>query len=50
MSKECNCETNDAVKAQNEVCPKCGQRWTENESRSISVLVTAPQAMQGDTR
>ena len=57
MSEECNCKTSDVVRmalgAHNQhkgVCPKCGQSWTENESSSISVLVTAPQAMQGDTR
>lgn len=57
MSEECNCKTSDvirmALRAHNQhkgVCPKCGQSWTETESRSISVLVTAPQAMQGDTK
>ena len=56
MSKECNCKTNDlvrmAIKAHNQhkgVCPKCGHSWTENESRSISVSVTAPEAASGGT-
>ena len=55
MSKECTCKTSDvarlAIKAHNVyqgVCPKCGQSWTKNESRSISVLVTAPEAARGE--
>jgi len=56
MSEECNCKTSDvvrmAIRAHNQhkgVCPKCGQSWTKNESRSISVLVTAPEAASGET-
>lgn len=31
------------------ICPDCGQSWTGSERRSTSIIVTAPQAIQGDT-
>ena len=62
MNKECICKNDDVVKMAvmshkqyfpNEpyqgVCPDCGDHFTEPKSQSISVLVTAPEAMQGDT-
>ena len=56
MSEECICKDDDlvqmAVMAHDQhqgVCPNCGRRFTEPKSQSISVLVTAPEAMQGDT-
>ena len=30
-------------------CPDCGQSWTGSERRSTSIIVTAPEAIQGDT-
>ena len=30
-------------------CPDCGQSWTGSERRSRSIIVTAPEAIQGDT-
>ncbi len=30
-------------------CPDCGESWTGSERRSTSIVVTAPEAIQGDT-
>jgi uncharacterized paraquat-inducible protein A len=29
-------------------CPDCGQSWTGSERRSTSIIVTAPEAIQGE--
>jgi len=30
-------------------CPDCGQSWTGSERRSTSIIVTAPEAISGET-
>ena len=30
-------------------CPDCGEAWTGAVVRSTSIMVTAPEAIQGDT-
>lgn len=30
-------------------CPTCGNNWTGTERRDTSILVTAPQAIEGQT-
>jgi uncharacterized paraquat-inducible protein A len=30
-------------------CPDCNNSWTGNERRSTTIVVTAPEAIKGDT-
>lgn len=30
-------------------CPDCGETWTGAEVRSTSIMVTAPEAIQGES-
>ncbi len=51
MIKESDCRHEGVLDSQHDnICPRCGQSWTETESRSITVSVTAPKAMKGDTK
>ena len=30
-------------------CPDCGNSWTGDENRSTTIIVTAPEAIEGES-
>ena len=42
----CGCDSQDC---HGETCPECNTSWTGGENRSTSVMVTAPEAILGES-